>query len=85
MEIIKPRYTVDRREEYWTGYTLAYFQWRTGLSFKDINKYIPIKRIQELFYSYHEMDIRQFYDRMVSMYMEEKQDTNLNIIVNVLT
>ena len=77
IECIKPKYTVNRSEEYWTGYALAYFQWRTGLSFKDINKYIPIERIQKLYNPYHEMDIRQFYDRMVSIYMEEKPDTNL--------
>lgn len=77
IECLKPRYTTNRSEEYWTGYALAYFQWRTGLSFKDINKIIPIKKIQELYYPYHEMDIRQFYDRMVGIYIEEKPDTNL--------
>ena len=31
----------DRSPEYWTGWTLAYFQWRQNLSFKNIlQKYL---------------------------------------------
>jgi len=63
-DLIQPRYVANRSEEYWTGWALAYFQWETGLSFEEIIHYVPICNIQALYYPYHEMDIRQFSDRM---------------------
>ena len=77
---IKPKYTANRSEEYWTGWALAYYQWETGLSFSEIVKYIPIKDVVSLYNPYHEMDIRQFSDKMNELYKSAKTDTNLKII-----
>ena len=77
---IKPKSSANRREEYWTGWALAYFQWKTGLSFSEIAKYIPIKDVVSLYNPYHEMDIRQFSDKMTELYKSAKPDTNLKII-----
>lgn len=77
---IKPKYTANRSEEYWTGWALAYYQWKTGLSFSEIAKYIPIKDVVSLYNPYHEMDIRQFSDKMTELYKSAKPDTNLKII-----
>ena len=77
---IKPKYTYNRSEEYWTGWALAYYQWETGLSFEEIERYIPIIEIQSLYSPYHEMDIRQFVDKMNELYHEAKVDTNLKIL-----
>ena len=41
----KPCYFVDRSEEYWTGWALAYYQWETSLTFREIEKYIPITEV----------------------------------------
>ncbi len=60
----EPNFTSNRSEEYWTGWALAYYQWVTALSFAKIVDKVPIKKIQDLYYPYHEMDIRQFVDRM---------------------
>lgn len=79
IEIVQPRYTVNRSAEYWTGYVLAYFQWRTSLPYKKINEFISIDRVEELYNPYHEMDIRSFYDKMVELYMEHNPDTNLKM------
>ena len=77
---IKPQYTANRSEEYWTGWALAYFQWEIGLSFAEIVKYVPIKDVMCLYNPYHEMDIRQFTDKMTELYKSAKPDTNLKII-----
>lgn len=79
-EYIKPHYTVNRSEEYWTGWALAYYQWETALSFKEIIQYIPIKDILNLYMPYHEMDIRQFCDKMNELYREAKPETNLKLL-----
>ncbi len=77
---IKPNYTANRSEEYWTGWALAYFQWESGLSFAEILKFVPIKDVIALYNPYHEMDIRQFTDKMTELYKSAKPDTNLKII-----
>jgi DNA-binding transcriptional regulator YiaG len=76
----KPKYAVDRSEEYWVGWALAYYQWETALSFEEITKYVPIREIQALYTPYHEMDIRQFVDRMNQLYRVAKPETNLKLI-----
>lgn len=77
---ITPNYTIDRSEEYWTGWALAYYQWETALSFTEIVHYIPITDIMALYSPYHEMDIRHFVDRMNELYKAAKPDTNLKIL-----
>ena len=76
---IKPRYTVNRSEEYWTGWALAYYQWKTAISFSKIVEYIPINEIKALYSPYHEMDIRHFVDKMNELYINAKLETNLKI------
>ena len=60
----EPNFTANRSEEYWTGWALAYYQWETAFSFAEIISHVQIHEIQMLYYPYHEMDIRQFVDRM---------------------
>lgn len=80
MQRTQPRYTVNRSEEYWTGWALAYYQWETGMSFSELDRYVPVKKVQSLYSPYHEMDIRQFCDRMNELYREAKPETNLKLL-----
>lgn len=79
-ERIKPNYTVDRSEEFWTGWALAYYQWESAMSFAEIIRYISIKDIMALYSPYHEMDIRQFVDKMNELYKAAKPETNLKLL-----
>ena len=76
---IKPQFSANRSEEYWTGWALAYYQWKTSLPFAEIVKYVPIKEIMALYSPYHEMDIRHFADKMNEFYKAAKPETNLKI------
>lgn len=76
---VKPNYPVDRSVEYWTGWALAYYQWETGLTFAEIDDYVPIRRVADLYHPFHEMDIRQFSDKMNELYRAAKPDTNLKL------
>lgn len=80
-ERIKHQYSANRSKEYWTGWALAYYQWITSLSFAEIIKYIPINDIVELYIPYHEMDIRQFIDKMNELYKLAKLKTNVNTFI----
>ncbi len=77
---IKPDYTADRSKEFWVGWALAYYQWETSLRFAEIAKFIPIKDIAALYSPFHEMDIRQFVDKMNELYRKAKPETNLKLI-----
>ncbi len=48
----EPQY--DYSPEYWCGWSLAYYQWYTGRSFKNICKSISIRELQKLYPTLHE-------------------------------
>ena len=79
-ERIKPDYTANRSKEYWTGWALAYYQWETSMRFSEIVQYVPIRDIMSLYSPYHEMDIRQFVEKMNALYRTAKPETNLKLL-----
>lgn len=75
----KPEHSCSysRSPEYWTAWSLAYYQWATGLRFVDIEQAVSITNVYRLYNPYHEMDIQQFVDRMNQLYRTARPDTNL--------
>ncbi|MBQ3558174.1 MAG: helix-turn-helix transcriptional regulator [Agathobacter sp.] len=49
-----------RSREYWSGWILAYYQWLTGKSFKDIYKGLSMEEIQRLYPTLHEAPEEKF-------------------------
>ena len=76
----RPLYAYDRSPEYWTGWALAYYQWFTGLRFAEIEQAVPITEVRLLYTPYHEMDVRQFADKMNELYRAAKPETNLKAL-----
>lgn len=74
---IPARFSANRSEEYWTGWALAYYQWKTALSFEEIVRCVPIAEICIMYSPYHEMNIQQFVDRMNAYYHAMQPQTNL--------
>lgn len=70
-------YNYSRSPEYWTAWSLAYYQWATGLRFVEIEQAVSIKHVYRLYDPYHEMDIQQFVDKMNQLYRTARPDTNL--------
>ena len=60
--------TDGRSPEYWTGWALAYYQWRRGWSFHEINSFAEIEKICSLYHPYHEIDIEKFIDVLDEWY-----------------
>lgn len=50
--------------EYWVGWALAFYQWASGFSFWEIQQRVAISQAILMYQPYHEMDIRQFCDKM---------------------
>ena len=68
---------LDKSEEYWLGWALSYYQWKTGIPFYRITENISIDEILKMYTPYHEMDIQQFCEELSRMRKREKCETNL--------
>ena len=56
-------------EEYWVGWILAYYQWETGKSYREIQKAVSMADILGMYYPNHEADesrMVEIIDRKVS-------------------
>ena len=63
--------------EYWTGWALAFYQWASGYAFEAIDERVCIADIRSLYTPYHEMDVRQFCDRLDELCSQAHPQTNL--------
>ncbi|NCE64111.1 hypothetical protein D1159_05795 [Pseudoflavonifractor sp. 524-17] len=52
----------QKSPEYWAGWVLAYFQWKSSISFMRILKKISVERILALYPVGHEQDVRNVAD-----------------------
>lgn len=55
---------LEKSPEYWAGWALCYYQWATGYSFNEIFNAVPINKIIDMYYPYHEADITKFVEAM---------------------
>ena len=60
--------------EYWCGWIIAYYQWRTGRTFKDIFQNISAREIEKLYPTLHEAAEDKFVD-VVNSIIERKTTT----------
>jgi len=58
----KPQTEYDCSPEYWCGWILAYYQWKTGRSFRNIHQYISAEDIIKLYWPLHEASEDKFVD-----------------------
>lgn len=71
------RHAMRGSKEYWIGWSLSYYQWETGLAFAEIERAVTMEVLEDLYYAYHEMDVRSFVDRMNELYRQAHPETNL--------
>ena len=51
---------VDKSQEYWIGWSLAYYQWHSGRSYREIENCVPIHTMYGMYDTLHEADISLF-------------------------
>lgn len=64
----------DCSPEYWCGWIIAYYQWHTGRTFKNIFQNISAKEIEKLYTTLHEAAEEKFVD-VVNSIIERKTTT----------
>lgn len=62
---------LERSEEYWVGWVLAYTMWFLNKSFKEIFAVISAKELVNLYYPYHEADISKICDLIKARFPKE--------------
>lgn len=69
----------DYSPQYWCGWILAYYQWYTGRSFKEIQKYITMQEIEKLYPTLHEASEKKFVDTINRMIRKKNPPTRLQM------
>lgn len=73
----KAQIEYDYSAEYWAGWVLAYYQWKSGKTFRDIISNIPMQDIIKLYPTLHEASEDKFVDTIESIIKRNKTITKL--------
>lgn len=76
----KPQIVYDYSAEYWCGWILAFYQWNTGKSFKEIKKYLPMSEIYKLYPTLHEAAEEKFVDVANAILKRKNLPTKLQTV-----
>ena len=68
---------LDKSPEYWTGWSLAYYQWISGKSYREIERHVPIDVICSMYDPLHEADVSLFVEIMNEKCQTEDDKTML--------
>jgi DNA-binding Xre family transcriptional regulator len=55
---------LDKSQEYWIGWALAYYQWKTNRSFVEIEHSVPVESMYAMYPTLHEADLSLVVDVM---------------------
>ena len=64
--------------DYWCGWILAYYQWKTGLDFSVIKEYLPMSEIRKLYPILHEASEERCVDAFNAIYKRRGMPTRLH-------
>ena len=73
----EPQVSYDFSSDYWCGYILAYYQWRTARSFRDIRSNVSIVEIRNLYPTLHEASEEKFIDTLNAIIKRKDNPSNL--------
>lgn len=70
----------DCSPEYWCGWVLAYYQWKTGRTFQEILSYVTAESIRDMYWPCHEASEDWFVDHLNLIIEGEKKQSELQRI-----
>jgi len=73
----KPQVEYDYSPEYWCGWILAYYQWKTGRTFKDIEVNLSVTEILKMYPTLHEASEDKFVDTANAIILRRNNTTRL--------
>ena len=76
LKVGKPRQvSAEKSREYWAGWITAFWQWKTGRSFRDIFSNIKLSEIISMYHPYHEMDENSFVEDVEELILKRNQNS----------
>lgn len=76
IELTEPEeYFLDKSPEYWCGWILAYYQWKSSMSFRKIYQIVTIEDLLCMYPTHHEADVEYFADSMREIYKRKHEET----------
>ena len=75
----EPQVEYDYSSEYWCGWILAYYQWYSGRTFKNILEYITMKEVRKLYPTLHEASEEKFVDTVNAIIKRKSISTRLQM------
>ncbi len=67
----------DRSPEYWGGWILAYYQWKTNISFSKLRDFFSFSNIIAMYNPLHEASEEKFVEVMNDLILNKQKVTNL--------
>ena len=78
MDFPQAQIDYDYSPQYWCGWILAYYQWYTGRSFKEIQKHITMQEIERLYPTLNEACEKKFLETVNRLKSIKNQATRLH-------
>lgn len=74
-----PQIDYDCSAAYWCGWILAYYQWYTLRSFREIHQFITMRDIEKLYPTLHEASEQKFVDTVNRIIQKKNPPTRLQV------
>ena len=74
------RESLRRTKAYWTGWILAFYQWTSNRTFRDILQALPASTIEQMYRVYHEAPEERFAETADEIIREKFPETRLKRI-----
>ena len=71
---------MHRTPAYWSGWILAYYQWRSEWTFLEISETLPFTTVMQMYKVYHEAPEDRFADDVERVMLEKHPETRLKRI-----
>lgn len=70
----------ERSPEYWCGWVMAYYQWKTGRTFQEILSHVTAENIRNMYWPCHEASEDWFVDHLDAIIERKKSTSELQRI-----
>lgn len=76
---IKPSENIDKSQEFWAGWVIAYYQWYSNEIFENLNKLLPFSDVLRLYPTLHEADIEKFTEVAEGIIRQKRINSETNL------
>lgn len=80
MELPDAEAEYDRSPEYWCGWIVAFYQWYTGVSFREMSQIVSMTEIRKMYPTLHEASELKFVDTVNAIARRKKLPTKLRML-----